>query len=288
MKEKYPSNHPMTQRLRRCQITTQHWWKTCAKDSPLYLLGVVLQPHLRTNFLSQWANTYGEELVASAKDKMYTFWEEYQQAMVVETPQPPPPRPLSERAPSLDLCQNMSILTSKLNALAFQPVRPSDEFRAYLDANLEFELAKLERMQKEEYEKSKKSKQSTNLPSNNLPKIPTIIQWWYQQRQTWPTLTKFAIEILSIAAMSDDVEQAFSGARRTISWERARIGIDKVEAVECLGSWLPCKLEAMIERLEGILTEETEDVGGDEVSERVVINVQDDDTDEGGDTDEED
>jgi hypothetical protein len=81
----------MTQRLNRCQTTTHYWWKKCAKESPLYLLGVVLQPHLRTNSLSQWGNTYGEELVNTAKEKLCSFWEEYQEMIVVETPQPSPP-----------------------------------------------------------------------------------------------------------------------------------------------------------------------------------------------------
>ena len=206
---------------------------------------------------------------------MYTFWEEYQQAIVVETLQPSPPRSLSEQAPSSDL-QKVSILTRKLNALAIQPARPSDEFRAYLEANLEFELAKLEVMQQKAYEKSKRSKKSTELSFNNLSKISIIIQWWYKQRQTWPTLANFAIEILSIAAMSDDVERIFSGARRTISWKRARIDIDKVEATECLDSWLPYNLEEMIEQLEGLQTGGT---GDDEVSEHVVINAEDTDMD---------
>lgn len=278
MKEKYSISHPITHRLQKCQITTQYWWKKCIKDSPLYLLGVVLQPHLRKNFLRQWANTYGEELVHTAEEKMYPFWEEYRQTIAVETPQPSPSLSRSP-SPDLDHNQKRSILTSKLNALTVQPVQPSDEFLAYLQANLDFELAKLEIMQRKAYEKSK-SKQSPDLLSN-FPKIPTVIQWWYKQRKTWPTLANFAIEILSIAAMSDDVERVFSGARRTVSWDRARIGIDKVEAIECLGSWLPCKFETMIDRLEGIQAEEIEEmeeieeIEGDEDSGRVTITIED-------------
>jgi hypothetical protein len=227
------------------------------------------------NSLSQWGNTYGEELVNTAKEKLCSFWEEYQETIVVETPQPSPPRPSSP-----DLSKNISVLTGKLNALAIQPVRPSDEFEAYMVANLEFELAKLEMMQKKANETSKRPKHLTRLWADNLPKISTVIQWWYQQRHAWPTLAKFAIEILSIAAMSDDVERVFSGARRTVSWERAKLGIDKIEAVECLGSWVPLKLEAMIDRLDGLQAEEIEEIEGDEVSERVIINVEDIDDDE--------
>jgi hypothetical protein len=144
----------------------------CVKDSPLYLLGVVLQPHLRENFLRQWGNTYGEELLHAAKEKMIIFWEEYQRAIVVETPQPSPPPSPSELPLSPE---TVSILTSKLNALTVQPVRPSDEFLAYLRANLEFELTRLEMMQQKAYEKSKRPKQSSKLSPDNLPKIPTII-----------------------------------------------------------------------------------------------------------------
>ena len=43
-----------------------------------------------------------------------------------------------------------------------------------------------------------------------------------------------AIDILLIPAMSDKPERVFSGARRTISWERMSLGVDTVEATECL------------------------------------------------------
>jgi hAT family C-terminal dimerisation region len=70
-----------------------------------------------------------------------------------------------------------------------------------------------------------------------------FLSCWYQQRHQWPTPSRFAIEILSVAAMSDDVERVFSGSRRTISWDRIRLGLDKVDAIECLGSWFPLNLE---------------------------------------------
>jgi hypothetical protein len=47
------------------------------------------------------------------------------------------------------------------------------------------------------------------------------------------------VVVPAAAPMAD----AFTGCRRTISWERARLGLDKVEAVECLGSWFPLNLE---------------------------------------------
>ena len=43
-----------------------------------------------------------------------------------------------------------------------------------------------------------------------------------------------AINILLIPAISDAPERAFSGGRRTISWERAQLGAKNIERVECL------------------------------------------------------
>jgi hypothetical protein len=46
-----------------------------------------------------------------------------------------------------------------------------------------------------------------------------------------------AINILSIPAMSDEPERVFLGARRTISWERAQLGAENIERVECSKYW---------------------------------------------------
>ena len=43
-----------------------------------------------------------------------------------------------------------------------------------------------------------------------------------------------AIDILSIPAISDTPEQVFSGGRHTILWERAQLGAENIERVECL------------------------------------------------------
>jgi hypothetical protein len=46
-----------------------------------------------------------------------------------------------------------------------------------------------------------------------------------------------ALDILSIPAMSDVVERVFSGARCTISWERAQLEPPTIEMVECIKHW---------------------------------------------------
>jgi hAT family C-terminal dimerisation region len=70
------------------------------------------------------------------------------------------------------------------------------------------------------------------------------LQWWCQetQRKRWPKLSLMAIDILSIPAMSDEPERVFSGARRTISWERASLTPEMAEKVECLKHWKRSKI----------------------------------------------
>jgi hAT family protein len=42
--------------------------------------------------------------------------------------------------------------------------------------------------------------------------------------------------------MSAEAERVFSGARRTISWERASLSARTIERLECLKNWLKSKL----------------------------------------------
>ena len=53
-----------------------------------------------------------------------------------------------------------------------------------------------------------------------------------------------AIDILSIPAMSAEPERVFSGARRTIPWDRARLGGDRIMKLECLKSWIRSHITA--------------------------------------------
>jgi hypothetical protein len=65
-------------------------------------------------------------------------------------------------------------------------------------------------------------------------------EWWLEttQQKVYPHLSKMAIDLLSIPAMSAEVERLFSSCKITITDRRNRIGIDTVEAIECLKSWL--------------------------------------------------
>ena len=61
------------------------------------------------------------------------------------------------------------------------------------------------------------------------------LAWWTDptQRTRWPDLSRFAIEILSIPAMSDEPERVFSGGRRTVDWQKGSMIPETIEATEC-------------------------------------------------------
>jgi hypothetical protein len=66
------------------------------------------------------------------------------------------------------------------------------------------------------------------------------LTWWLreEQSQRYPRLSKMAIDILSIPAMSAEPERDFSGARRTISWDRCQFGSRTIERGKCMKSWI--------------------------------------------------
>lgn len=80
----------------------------------------------------------------------------------------------------------------------------------------------------------------TYISHTPIPIDCSPLQWWLrdEQQQRYPRLSKMAIDILSIPAMSADPERVFSGARRTISWERIQLGASTIERGECLKSWI--------------------------------------------------
>ncbi|CEJ83175.1 Putative TPR repeat protein [[Torrubiella] hemipterigena] len=53
-----------------------------------------------------------------------------------------------------------------------------------------------------------------------------------------PELSRMAVDILSVPAMSAEPERVFSGARRTISWDRCQLGAQTIKKGECMKSWI--------------------------------------------------
>jgi len=64
-----------------------------------------------------------------------------------------------------------------------------------------------------------------------------LIEWWWNNHGTFPTLYQDALDMLAIPAMSAECERVFSSAKKMITAERNQLAEDIIQACECLKSW---------------------------------------------------
>ena len=70
------------------------------------------------------------------------------------------------------------------------------------------------------------------------PRITNIIDWWVSMSDTYPRLSKMALDMLSIPAMSAECERVFSSSKLMVTDRRNRLMEDVIEAGECLRAWI--------------------------------------------------
>ena len=171
--------------------------------SALYAAALILHPSRRTRYIEvNWPKKW----VKSTLEKVRKLWEDYREAA---------PLPTSSISTSYDKRLNEPRELNTFDQIAQslkQVARPAsqDEYEDY-NSGEPYEL-------------------STGV---------SALTWWCHdiRRQRYPRLSYIAIDILSIPAMSDEPERVFSGARRTISWERGQLNPETVEMTECLKHW---------------------------------------------------
>ena len=171
--------------------------------SPYYAAALILNPRNRTRYIeSNWPKKWGKLALAQVKK----LWEKYREEVVVPV--------------SGDIL--FSYGTSSYELLEL------DEFdRIALSLRLVARLAS-----EDEYE-------DYNSQDSYDPGKRGALAWWCQdtQRQRWPRLSLMAIDILLIPPMSDEPERVFSGARRTVTWDRGQMIVETIEYRECLKHW---------------------------------------------------
>lgn len=64
------------------------------------------------------------------------------------------------------------------------------------------------------------------------------ILWWKDHQEEYPRLSKFALDILAIPAMSVDPERTFSVTKLTVSSQRHNLSPEIIEEIQCLRNWL--------------------------------------------------
>jgi hypothetical protein len=176
---------------------------TITEDAPVYAAALLLDPSKRIRYIKRhWPELWHENAITGAR----TIWEEEYKTQL----------------------ETESVLLSASNVSTAQK-RKLNEWDSLL----------------EEMEVTEDLADGTDDLDDFIKGAPIKIsgsplQWWCHkdQRKTYPRLGRMAIDILSIAPESADQESAFSGGRRTLSWDRERMTCKNLEKVECIGNWL--------------------------------------------------
>lgn len=64
------------------------------------------------------------------------------------------------------------------------------------------------------------------------------ILWWKDHQEEYPRLSKFALDIMAVPAMSVDPERTFSVTKLTLSSQRHSLSPEVTEEIQCLRNWL--------------------------------------------------
>jgi hypothetical protein len=194
----YSSDKELSSRIQRgWDVFDKYYSKS--DDSPLYAAALILHPNRRTRYIrANWKTKWQKPVLKKVRD----LWISYR--------------------------EKVSPLISSL----YEDKSSQDQDLDAFD-RIAQNLGKYTRpASQDEYE------DYSNGDPHDIGPL-SALEWWCQdhQRKRWPRLSSMALDILSIPAMSDEPERVFSGARRTVSWERARMGADTLEKVECLKHW---------------------------------------------------
>ena len=64
-----------------------------------------------------------------------------------------------------------------------------------------------------------------------------MIAWWMRRSNPWKALRQQALDLLSILAMSTEVERVFSSAKRLVTPNRNRLNDETIEILQLLKYW---------------------------------------------------
>jgi hypothetical protein len=171
-------------------------------ETPVYVAALVLDPSKRDTYIKQnWHKEWYESAIVGAN----SVWEEdFNINLASDSPAVPVPMGPPQKKFGQELTRLMRHIEVKLPT-----PRDADDFMTFVTS-----------------------------PPSTMGGTP--LQWWCQaeQQARYPRFSRMTITILSIPAESAEAERAFSGARRTCSWERLRLKCVTTELIECIGNWL--------------------------------------------------
>jgi hypothetical protein len=110
---------------------------------------------------------------------------------------------------------------------------PTASRSAFLKLQLEAAVKRVEEHLGDEYE------QWRRLPAivEDNPMALNPLKYWQLQMRQYPTLVKFAINVLTIPASAADCERTFSKLGDMLGTRRLRMKPELINALQCLKSW---------------------------------------------------
>ncbi|KAI8406519.1 hypothetical protein FOFC_13989 [Fusarium oxysporum] len=177
---------------------------TLTEDSPVYLAALILHPAFRWSTVeSQWGDH--PDWLVRGKAAVQELWEEYRNLPVEQ--ETIPEQPTVPRK-TTDLDDFMASIRKLSTRPACLPSATRDEYAEWV---------------------------ATTDPGDCLVDNP--IQYWLLRRRQYPRLSRMAIDVFSIPAMSTEPERIFSLAGQMVTAQRGRLQADIIGAAQCISSW---------------------------------------------------
>jgi hypothetical protein len=193
-------------------------------ESPAYYAAIILNPTLKLAWFEQVWRGYDikSSYIDIAKRLVNTYWQDSYRGKTSHLhnkcePSSKPTPTLLPRAPFLYTSARDH---KRLRLSAYTPTEPLNDF--YTEY---IETAPLAAGQVR-----------AGAALDTSLAVDDIIAWWNNRYYTWPDLARFALDILAVPPMSDECERLFSSTSILLEKRRRRLGMDIIEANECLRS----------------------------------------------------
>lgn len=193
-------------------------------DSFAYVAALVMNPNLKFHYIEHlwkhkqsWISTSKKNLTSA-----YAAWVEHEAKLWIKTTS----ASSSVASSSPPVGSSERTTTGFLNYTSWKPAAKTINHRSQQAAELTSYLSNNTRQL---FEKGR------DQSGNSI--LETPIEWWFAHKEVYPTLSHFALTILSIPGMSAEVERVFSSSALLITDRRSNLKEDVIEASECLRSW---------------------------------------------------